>query len=136
MNDNDRFEESLRSRLPLPPVSDALLSRLERQAEWAQPRLWPYVVIGLALALLAVLIINNVTNTTPTASRAPVSGEHPASLSIALPTAIPVAFVPSRDLELEIGLSVISRRRLEREPDFHYDLDSVVRRGEGRPLAL
>jgi len=136
MNDNDRFAESLRSRLPLPPVSDDLLSRLERRAEWSQPRLQPVIVIGLTLAFLACLVFYIASNPSVPASRMPLPEEHPASLPIAVPANIPVAFVPSPDEEFESGLSIISKHRLEREPAFNLQLDSVVCQGESRQLVL
>lgn len=136
MNDNDPFAESLRSRLPLPPVSDDLLARLERRAEWSQPRFQPLIVIGLTLAILACLIFYIVSNPSTPASRTSLSEESPASLPIAVPANIPVAFVPSSDEQFESGLSIISRCRLEREPAFNFALDSVAPHGEGRQLTL
>lgn len=136
MNDNDPFAESLRSRLPLPAVSDDLLSRLERRAEWSQPRLQPLIVIGLTLAFLACLVFYIISNNSSPVSRTTFPEEHPASVPISVPANIPVAFAPSPDAELESGLSIISRHRLDREPAFNFDLDSTASQGEGRQLAL
>ncbi|MBP7634444.1 hypothetical protein KBA41_09730 [Candidatus Ozemobacteraceae bacterium] len=136
MNDNDPFAESLRNRLPLPPVSDALLVRLERRAVWSQPRLQPLIVIGLTLAFLACLVYYIVSNPSTPVSRTSFPEADPASLPIAVPANIPVAFAPTHDEKLECGLSIISRHRLEREPAFNFALDSVTPHGEGRQLAL
>lgn len=130
MNDNDPIAESLRSRLPLPRVSDDLLDRLERRAEWSQPRLQPFIVIGLTLAFLACLVFYILSNSSAPASRAPVPHEGPASLPIVAPANIPIAFAPTSDWEPENGLSVISRHRLANEPGFNLDLDSTPSRGE------
>ena len=136
MNDNDPFSESLRSRLPLPPVSDDLLARLERRAEWSHPRLQPLIVIRLTLLFLACLVFYIASNPSVSTSRTSLFEESPASLPIAVPANIPVAFVPSSDEQFESGLSIISRRRLEREPAFNFALDSVASHGEGRQLTL
>ncbi len=136
MNDNDPFADSLRSRLPLPQVSDDLLARLERRAEWSQPRLQPFIVIGLTLAFLACLVFYITSNPSAPASRTPVPEAYPASLPIVVPANIPVAFAPPHDEDLERGLSIFSKRRLEREPAFNFALDSVAPHGESRQLAL
>lgn len=129
MNDNDPFADSLRSRLPLPRVSDGLLARLERRADWSEkPRLRPIVIIGLGLVLLAILYMYS-SPSSPTAQTASPT-EASDSVPIVAPANIPIAFAPSSDEELLESLSAVSKSRLNAEPAFLFDPDSVATRGE------
>jgi len=136
MNDTDPFAESLRGRLPLPPVSDDLLGRLERRAEWSQPRLQPLIVIGLTLAVLVCLVFYTLSYSSTAPSRPPSSGALPASLPNPLPANVPVAYATPPDDEVESVLSIVSKHRLEREPAFNFVFDTVAPRGADRQFLL
>lgn len=137
MNDNDPFAEELRSRLPLPAVSDDLLVSLERRAEWSEkPRFRPTVIIGFGMAILISIYFYLSSIPAGPATQTEYPEETPASAPIAAPANIPIAFATVSDEELVESLPIVSRRHLNSEPAFNFDLDSVATRGESRQDVL